>query len=154
MDMTRRDMLGVMAISGLAGVALGGGIAQAATTDSAVPALVQNEAKTLKELTSALDRAPRRRNFKEVPMILTTPKQWDHEALTLLMNYKGKVKQVWDNSDLDGPWLNLMRNSLNCQIWSFHHPDFLCVSATHGLAHLAPCPGPLAKDSRSAGCVR
>jgi hypothetical protein len=30
-----------------------------------------------------------------------------------------------------------MRNALNTQIWSFRHPDFLAVSATHGSAHLA-----------------
>ena len=47
------------------------------------------------------------------------------------------MKQVWDNTVLDSPWLNLMRNSLNAQIWSFKHPDFLAVSATHGSAHLA-----------------
>jgi hypothetical protein len=30
-----------------------------------------------------------------------------------------------------------MRNSLNTQVWSFGHPDFLVVSATHGTAGLA-----------------
>jgi hypothetical protein len=30
-----------------------------------------------------------------------------------------------------------MRNALNSQVWSFRHPDFLVVSATHGTAHLA-----------------
>jgi hypothetical protein len=30
-----------------------------------------------------------------------------------------------------------MRNSMNTEIWGFRHPDFLCVSATHGPAHLA-----------------
>jgi len=35
------------------------------------------------------------------------------------------------------PWLNVMRNSLNTQVWSFRHSDFLVVSATHGTAHLA-----------------
>jgi hypothetical protein len=30
-----------------------------------------------------------------------------------------------------------MRNALNTQIWSFRHPDFLVVSATHGSAHAA-----------------
>jgi hypothetical protein len=44
---------------------------------------------------------------------------------------------VWNNTNLEGPWLNLMRNSMNAQIWSFKHPDFLAVSATHGSAHLA-----------------
>jgi hypothetical protein len=54
-----------------------------------------------------------------------------------LIAYRGAPRQVWDNTDLGGPWLNLMRNSLNAQVWSFRHPDFLVVSATHGLAHLA-----------------
>jgi hypothetical protein len=53
------------------------------------------------------------------------------------MNYEEPVKQVWDNTVLDSPWLNLMRNSLNAQIWSFKHPDFLAVSASHGSAHFA-----------------
>ena len=30
-----------------------------------------------------------------------------------------------------------MRNSLNVQIWSYKNADFLCVSGTHGSAHLA-----------------
>ena len=30
-----------------------------------------------------------------------------------------------------------MRNSLNTQVWSFGHPDFLILSATHGTAQLA-----------------
>jgi hypothetical protein len=39
--------------------------------------------------------------------------------------------------DIGGPWLYLMRNALNSQIWSFNHPDFLAVSVTHGTAQLA-----------------
>jgi len=31
----------------------------------------------------------------------------------------------------------VMRNVMNAEIWSFRHPDFLCVSATHGSAQLA-----------------
>jgi hypothetical protein len=46
-------------------------------------------------------------------------------------------KQSWDNTDLGGPWLNGMRNTVNAQVWSFRQPDFLCVSGTHGSAHLA-----------------
>ncbi len=30
-----------------------------------------------------------------------------------------------------------MRNAMNTQVWSFHHANFLCVSATHGSAPLA-----------------
>ena len=44
---------------------------------------------------------------------------------------------MWDNTDLAGPWLNLMRNAINAQIFSFGHKDFLAASATHGTAHLA-----------------
>ncbi|MDR5880464.1 hypothetical protein QCE69_19500 [Caballeronia sp. LZ032] len=61
----------------------------------------------------------------------------DHEALSELLAYRSGDRQVWDNTELSGPWLNLMRNSLNAQIWSFKHPEFLVVSATHGSAHLA-----------------
>lgn len=94
-------------------------------------------ASGLRALKQRLDQAPRRRDFKSVPMILNTQDQWDHEALSEVIRYRGKYKQVWDNTELGGPWLNLMRNSLNAQIWAFRHPDFLVVSATHGSAHLA-----------------
>lgn len=70
-------------------------------------------------------------------MILERPQQWDDEALAEVIAYRGGPRQVWDNTELAGPWLNLMRNALNAQIWSFKHPDFLVVSATHGTAHLA-----------------
>jgi hypothetical protein len=84
-----------------------------------------------------LARAPRRRNFKTVPMILNDPEQWDHGALTDVLAYKPTPKQVWDNTDIGSPWLNLIRNGFNSQIWAFKHPDFLAVSATHGTANLA-----------------
>lgn len=102
-----------------------------------VASLLPDGAATLQQLTARLAAAPRRRAFKTVPMILEHPAQWDHEALSEVLAYRGAPKQVWDNTSLDGPWLNLMRNSLNAQIWSFKHPDFLAVSATHGAAHLA-----------------
>ena len=70
-------------------------------------------------------------------MILRHPDFWDDAALTEVIAYRGARKQVWDNTDIGGPWLNLMRNSMNAQIFSFGHPDFLAVSATHGTAHLA-----------------
>ncbi len=139
MSITRRDILGIAAKTSLAGIVMEtvGINAASAAASAALPSLVAPKAKTLKELQAALERAPRRRDFKEVPMILTSPDQWDHEALSLVMNYKGRVKQVWDHTDLAGPWLNLMRNTLNCQVWSFKNPDFLTVSATHGPAQLA-----------------
>jgi hypothetical protein len=94
-------------------------------------------AATLKALHAKLDAAPRRRDFKSVPMILEREDEWDHEALAALLAYRGSPKQIWDNKDLGGPWLNLMRNNLNVQTYSFKRPDFLIVSATHALAHLA-----------------
>ena len=94
-------------------------------------------ASTLKALMERLEKTPRRRDFKTVPMILTKEDEWDVEAIKEVMAYKPVPKQVWDNTAIESPWLNLMRNSLNAQIWSFKHPDFLAVSLTHGSAHLA-----------------
>jgi hypothetical protein len=94
-------------------------------------------ARKLSELIEHLRRAPRRRDFKTVPMILQHPDFWDSEALKQIIAYDGSRKQVWDNTEIAGPWLNLMRNSLNTQIFSFGHADFLAVSATHGTAHVA-----------------
>jgi hypothetical protein len=112
--------------------------AQAAeATMPAGDSLIPSDATKLKALTAALAKAPRRRDFKTVPMILTNADDWDSEALHLLFTYSSGPKQVWDNTDLASPWLNLMRNSMNAQIWSWKHPDFIAISATHGTAHLA-----------------
>ena len=94
-------------------------------------------AASLRALHAKLGAAPRRRDFKTVPMILENEDYWDHEALKELMAYRGSRRQIWDNKDLAGPWLNLLRNNLNTQVYSFKHPDFLIVSATHASAHLA-----------------
>lgn len=109
------------------------GTAAAAPDDAGTPA----SADTLDALTKRLATLPRRRDFKSTPMILDHPDQWDAEALDAVIHYAGGPKQSWDNIDLHGPWLNTMRNSMNTEIWGFRHPDFLCVSATHGPAHLA-----------------
>jgi intracellular sulfur oxidation DsrE/DsrF family protein len=109
------------------------GSANAATEATFEPA----NAKSLHELSRVLAGAPRRRDFQSVPMILDNPDLWDQAALATVLGYKGGPKQAWDNTDLAGPWLNGMRNTLNSQIWSFKEPNFLCVSATHGAAHLA-----------------
>jgi intracellular sulfur oxidation DsrE/DsrF family protein len=98
---------------------------------------IPSGAKALKELSERLARAPRRRDFKTVPMILNDPAQWDHEALSEVLAYQPVTKQAWDVTDIAGSWLNVMRNALNAQIWSFRHPDFLVVSETHGSAQLA-----------------
>src|SRR6202045_667372 len=78
--------------------------------------LVPHGATALADLTKRLSEAPRRRNFKTVPMILNDPDQWDHEALSEVIAYRGAQKQVWDNTGIASPWLNVMRNSLNAQV--------------------------------------
>jgi hypothetical protein len=134
----RRTAVKALATTLAAATAAGFATSHAA---SATPALKESTipegASTLKELTDRLARAPRRRDFKTVPMILTDPDQWDDEALSEVLAYKPEAKQAWDNTDIAGPWLNVMRNSLNGQIWSFKHPDFLVISETHGAAQLA-----------------
>ena len=132
---TRRHALATMAAS----------LTAAATTRAwaAAPAglpegaALPEAADSLRALMIALAKAPRRRDFKSVPMILTQADEWDSEALNAILAYRGGPKQAFDNTEMDGPWLNLMRNSMNAQVYSWKHPDFLCVSATHGTAHLA-----------------
>lgn len=131
MNTARR--LGLKALVAGFGVA---GLSKAAMAGSADP-LAPPGAKTLDVLTSKLASLERRRDFKTVPMILDNRDQWDAKALDAVLQYGGFPKQSWDNTDLTGPWLNVMRNSMNAEIWSFKHPDFLCVSATHGSAQLA-----------------
>jgi hypothetical protein len=120
-----------------AAAALGAVPLLASASTEAVASSAPPGADDLKALTERLARTPRRRDFKTVPMILSSADQWDGEALSEVLAYKPATKQVWDNTDIGSPWLNLMRNSVNVQVWSFKHPDFLCVSATHGTAHLA-----------------
>jgi len=133
----RRHVLRTFALT-LATTAIGGAAAATKPAAAAVgPVLTPPGATRLEELKKRLAQAPRRRNFKTVPMILIDPEQWDHEALTEVLSYEAAQKQAWDNTAIGGPWLNLMRNALNSQIWSFKHPDFLAVSVTHGTAQLA-----------------
>lgn len=135
--MSRRDAMKMTVTGlGLAGAALAS-VTPASAAGAPESTLLPAGAATLRELTAALARAPRRRDFKTVPMILTRPEQWDAEALDLVLRYRGGPRQAWDNTVLESPWLNLMRNSMNVQIWSLQHPNFLAVSATHGSAHLA-----------------
>jgi intracellular sulfur oxidation DsrE/DsrF family protein len=124
-------------------VGLGAGVVLSSLLQSesaeaiAGPPLEPAGATSLRELSQKLAGMPRRREFKTRPMIANHPDLWDAAPLDAVLAYKGKAKQAWDNTDLTGPWLNGMRNSLNSQIWGFKEPNFLCVSATHGPAHLA-----------------
>jgi intracellular sulfur oxidation DsrE/DsrF family protein len=126
------------ALIGLGSLAIGDAVLRAAParaeTDSFV---IPSGARDLSELMARVNRAPRRRDFRTVPMILSNPDFWDDEALKEVIAYRASRKQVWNNTDIAGPWLNVMRNSINAQVFSFKHDDFLAVSATHGSAHLA-----------------
>lgn len=122
----RRDLLAATALAGAAMMAAAP--ATAATHDGAT---------SLAELTARLARAPRRRDFKTVPMILNDRSQWDSEALDEVLAYAPATKQAWDVTEIGGPWLNVMRNALNAQVWSFGHKDFLIACEVHGTAQLA-----------------
>src|SRR4030088_668374 len=133
----RRGVLRTFGLSMATG-AIGLASASAKPAPAAVEsALTPPGATQLEALKKRLAQAPRGRDFKAVPMILDHQEQWDHEALTEVFSYRPAPRQAWDNTDIGGPWLNLMRNALNSQIWSFKHPDFLAVSVTHGTAQLA-----------------
>ena len=80
-------------------------------------------ADTLAGLAARLEKAPRRRDYKTVPMILTDKSFWDHEALAEVLSYRGGPKQAWDNTDIAGPWLNGMRNALNAQVFGFRSSE-------------------------------
>jgi intracellular sulfur oxidation DsrE/DsrF family protein len=128
----RNALLGFSSVA-LGVAALATGPARAEAGNSVVP----QGAHALPELMERLRKTPRRRDFKTVPMILDRPGLWDDTALKEVIAYRGTPKQAWDNTDIGSPWMNLMRNSLNAQVFSFGHRDFLAVSATHGSAHLA-----------------
>jgi intracellular sulfur oxidation DsrE/DsrF family protein len=135
--MGRRGVLRTFALTaatGAIGLASAGARPAAAAVESA---LTPPGATHLDALMKRLAQAPRRRDFKTVPMILNNPEQWDHEALTEVLCYTPVPKQAWDSTAIGIPWLSLIRNTLNTEIWSFKHPDFLAVSVTHGTAHLA-----------------
>jgi hypothetical protein len=133
----RRSVLKTFALSVATG-AIGLGSMRPEPAAAAVEsALTPSGAIYLGALKMRLAQTPRRRDFKTVPVILDHPEQWDQDALTEVLSYRPVPRQVWDNIHIAGPWLNLMRNALNSQIWSFKHPDFLAVSVTHGTAQLA-----------------
>lgn len=125
----RRDLL--------TGTVLAGAAMLTVIPAAAAPALIPDGATSLTDLTARLARAPRRRDFKTVPMILNDRSQWDSEALDEVLAYKPVAKQAWDVTEIGGTWLNVMRNALNAQIWSFGHKDFLIVCEVHGSAQVS-----------------
>src|SRR5437879_12410348 len=83
--------------TGAIGLAPAGAKPAAAAVESA---LTPPGATHLDALKKRLAQAPRRRDFKTVPMILSHPEQWDHEALTEVLSYQPAAKQAWDNTDI------------------------------------------------------
>jgi hypothetical protein len=94
-------------------------------------------ASTLEQLHARLRAIPRRRSFDTVPVVVVRPEDWDSAAASELVSYRYRSLQVWENDDVNGPWPGLMRESMNGQKFAHGNPEFLAVSATHGLAHLA-----------------
>lgn len=136
--LSRRSALRFLGVAAGAMVALKVAPASASSLlgdspDSALP----SGAQTLASLTQRLAAAPRRREFKSVPFMVSESEYWDHEAAAEILSYRGRPSQVWENSDIAAAWPGLMRESLNGQVFAHHNPDFLSVSATHGSAHLA-----------------
>ena len=64
----------------------------AEVASAAEASLVPHGANSLEDLVDRLNRAPRRRDFKPVPMILDDPDQWDHAALSAVIAYRGAPK--------------------------------------------------------------
>jgi hypothetical protein len=82
------------------------GLASAAARPAAAAvesALTPPGATHLDALKKRLAQAPRRRDFKTVPMILNNPEQWDHEALTEVLSYRPVPKQAWDSPKSEFP---------------------------------------------------
>lgn len=96
----RTALLGFGSVA-LGATALAAGPARAATADG-----IPQGASALSELAARLQRAPRRRDIKMVPMIVSHPDLWDDDALKEVIAYRGVRKQVWDNTDIASPWLN------------------------------------------------
>lgn len=126
---TRRRALCALGQSTLA-LSLTAGFASRA---HATPAASQGALSKLGRTLSAL---PRRREFQTVPFLLSDKRLWDHEAADALLSYDAP-RQMWEPTELAAPWLNLMRESVNSQIFSHGHKEFLAVAAIHGEAHLA-----------------
>jgi hypothetical protein len=144
--LSRRNLLESVGTLSIAGALSALGplrAASAATTEqrdearASASRLTPSGAAHLNALMDGLAKAPRNRSFKTVPMILTDPNQWDHKALSDVLAYQPPTKQASDNSQIAGSWLDAISSTLNTEVWSFKHPEFLAVSATHGSAQLA-----------------
>lgn len=115
----------------------------AASTAASTPAYAADSAgaagnsSLLAALQNELAAAPRRRNFSTVPFLVDRPELWDKQASDALLAFSGRSLQVWEITELGAPWLNLMREAMNGQVFAHGNPDYLAVGAVHGMAHLA-----------------
>ena len=99
----RRGVLRTLALTAAAS-AIGVASARAESATAAVEsALTPPGATHLDALKKRLAQAPRRRDFKTVPMILNHREQWDHEALTEVLSYRPAPRQAWDNTESEAP---------------------------------------------------
>jgi intracellular sulfur oxidation DsrE/DsrF family protein len=69
--------------------------------------------------------------------MLTSADSWDQEAANDVLAYRYRSRQMWEVTELSAPWLGLMREATNGQVFAFGNPDFLPVAAVHGTAHLS-----------------
>ena len=86
----RRDAILAMGLGLAAGLA-----AESAKADAQKTMVLPAGSDTLAELAAKLEKAPRRRDFKSVPMILAHKNYWDHEALD-----RGSVYRGWPEAGL------------------------------------------------------
>jgi intracellular sulfur oxidation DsrE/DsrF family protein len=129
--LNRRAALGLFGQAAL----LAGAAGSASATTSSKPE--QPGSADLETLKRQLAAAPRRRDFKTVPFMVTRKDQWDHEAAELVLSYRNRALQVWEATEIGAPWLNLMREAVNGQVYAHGNAGFLAVAAVHGSAHLA-----------------
>ena len=130
-DLNRRAALGLLGQAAL----LAGAAGSASAASS--PMHEQPRSADLEKLKTHLAAAPRRRSFSSVPFMVVHKDQWDHEAADLVLAYRNRSLQVWEATEIAAPWLNLMREAVNGQVFSHGNAGFLAVAAVHGTAHLS-----------------
>jgi intracellular sulfur oxidation DsrE/DsrF family protein len=118
-------------------LAAAAGAARPAAAGAQQPSAPTPAMGELGELAARLTAAPRRRGFQTVPFMLTSPDSWDQEAAGDVLAYRYRSRQMWEVTELSAPWLNLMREAINGQVFALGNPEFLPVAAVHGTAHLA-----------------
>jgi intracellular sulfur oxidation DsrE/DsrF family protein len=130
---TRRFTLGALGVSAVAAASLGASPLYA--KDKVSSTVATRGGRKLQIFSDKLAKAPRRRDFTSVPFMADRKDLWDHEASAVLLGYDGGPRQVWEASEISAAWLNLMRESINGQVFAHDNPDFLAVAAVHGTAH-------------------